>query len=215
MVRTLAGTGVEKTYRVTVTRQARPAVAVSLSATPNPVGEGSPVTVWATLARALSQAVTVPLRTTRVTSEAGDHGSLASITIPAGFTSATGTVSTVEGGDGDDETFTVALGSLPAGLTAGTASSVRVTITDSGQQTLDPLTARLRGTVAKHDGETPFMLELVLSESLESGSRWPSAASFKHGAISFLFPRGRRVPREHRRRFGEGDAARAGTRGEC
>ena len=179
MVRTLAGTGVEKTYRVTVTRQARPAVAVSLSATPNPVGEGSPVTVRATLAKALSQAVTVPLRTTRGTSEDGDHGSLASITIPAGSTSATGTVSTVEDGDGDDETFTVALGSLPSGLTAGSASSVRVTITDSA------LTARLRGTVQEHDGETPFMVELALSESLDSGSRWPSAASFavKGGSV--------------------------------
>ena len=185
LVQTRSATGKRQTYRVTVTRQARPGVAVSLSATPNPVGEGSPVTVRATLARALARAVTVPLRTTRGTSEAGDHGSLASIAIPAGFTSATGTVPTVEDGDGDDETFTVALGALPSGLTAGTASSVRVTITDGGQQTLDPLTARLRGAVAEHDGETPFMLELVLSESLESGSRWPSAASFavKGGSV--------------------------------
>ena len=181
MVQTRAATGKRQTYRVTVTRQARPGVAVSLSATPNPVGEGSAVTVRATLARALAEAVTVPLRTTRGTSEAGDHGSLASIAIPAGFTSATGTVPTVEDGDGDDETFTVALdaNNLPSALTAGTASSVRVTITDSGRQTLDPLTARLRGAVAEHDGETPFMVELALSESLDSGSRWPSAASFK------------------------------------
>ena len=179
LVQTRAATGKRQTYRVTVTRQARPGVAVSLSATPNPVNEGSAVTVRATLAEALAQAVTVPLRTTRGTSEAGDHGSLASIAIPAGFTSATGTVPTVEDGDGDDETFTVALGSLPSGLNVGTASSVRVTITDSGQQTLDPLTARLRGAVTEHDGETPFMVELALSESLESGSRWPSAASFK------------------------------------
>ncbi len=179
LVQTRAATGKRQTYRVTVTRQARPGVAVSLSATPNPVGEGQSVTVRATLAKALAQAVTVPLTVTRGTSEAGDHGSIASIAIPAGGTSATGTVSTVEDGDGDDETFTVALGSLPSGLTAGTASSVRVTITDSGQQTPDPLTARLRGAVTEHDGETPFMVELVLSESLDSGSRWPSAASFK------------------------------------
>ena len=185
LVQTRAATGKRQTYRVTVTRQARPGVAVSLSATPNPVGEGSAVTVRATLAEALSEAVTVPLRTTRGTSEAGDHGSIASIAIPAGGTSATGTVSTVEDGDGDDETFTVALGSLPAGLTAGAASSVRVTITDSGRQTPDPLTARLRGAVTEHDGETAFMVELVLSESLESGSRWPSAASFavKGGSV--------------------------------
>ena len=179
LVQTRAATGKRQTYRVTVTRQARPGVAVSLSATPNPVGEGSAVTVRATLATALAQAVTVPLRTTRGTSEAGDHGSIASIAIPAGFTSATGTVSTVEDGDGDDETFTVALGSLPSGLTAGAASSVRVTITDSGRQAPDPLTARLRGAVTEHDGQTPFMVELALSESLDSGSRWPSAASFK------------------------------------
>ena len=181
VVETQAPSGDRQTYRVTVTRQAAApaAVAVSLSATPNPVGEGSPVTVRATLAAALAEAVTVPLTVTRDTSEDGDHGSLASITIPAGGTSATGTVSTSEDDDGDDETFTVALGSLPSGLTAGTASSVRVTITDSGQQTPDPLTARLRGTVTEHDGETPFLVELVLSESLESGSRWPSAASFE------------------------------------
>ena len=50
---------------------------------------------------------------------------------------------------------------------------------EAQQRALDPLTARLRGTVSEHDGETAFMLELELSESLDSGSRWPSAASFK------------------------------------
>ena len=50
---------------------------------------------------------------------------------------------------------------------------------EAEQQALDPLTAWLRGTVSEHDGETPFMVELELSESLDSGSRWPSAASFK------------------------------------
>ena len=179
LVQTRAATGKRQTYRVTVTREAQAAVAVTLSAAPNPVVEGSPVTVTATLAKALDEAVTVPLTLTRGTSEDGDHGSLASIAIPAGFTSAAGTVPTVEDGDGDDETFTVALGSLPSGLVAGAASSVRVTIADSA------LTARLRGTVAEHDGETPFMVELVLGESLDSGSRMPSAASFavKGGSV--------------------------------
>ena len=50
---------------------------------------------------------------------------------------------------------------------------------EAQQQAPDPLTAWLRATVSEHDGETPFMLELELSESLDSGSRWPSAASFK------------------------------------
>ena len=133
--------GQRQTYRVTVTREAAPAdVAVSLSAAPNPVVEGSPVTVTATLAKALEEDVTVPLTVTRGTSEDGDHGSLASITLLAGFTSVDGTISTAEDADGDDETFTVALGSLPSGLVAGTASSVEVTITDSGLQRTAPLT---------------------------------------------------------------------------
>ena len=178
MVQTRAATGKRQTYRVTVTRQARPGVAVSLSATPNPVAEGSAVTVRATLAAALAQAVTVPLRTTRGTSEDGDHGSLASITIPAGGTSATGTISTTDDGDGDDETFTVALGSLPSGLTAGTASSVRVTITDSGlQQRTEPLTAAFENVPSEHDG-TAFTFDLTLSEAPGAGNL-PVAASFK------------------------------------
>ena len=164
----------------TVTRPAAPvAVAVSLSATPNPVSEGSPVTVRATLATALAEAVTIPLTVTRGTSEDGDHGSLASITIPVGGTSATGTVSTSEDDDGDDETFTVALGSLPSGLSAGTASSVEVTITDSGaqQQVATPLTAAFANVPSGHDG-TAFTFDLTLSDTPGAGNL-PVAASFK------------------------------------
>ena len=172
--------GQRQTYRVTVTRQEAPAaVEVTLSATPNPVDEGSPVTVRATLAKALAEAVTIPLTVTRGTSEDGDHGSLASIEIPAGGTSATGTVTTVEDGDGDDETFTVALGSLPSGLAAGTASSVEVTITDKGaqQQRTEPLTASFEGVPSEHDG-TAFTFDLTLSEAPDAGNL-PVAASFK------------------------------------
>ena len=181
VVQSTASTGERKTYRVTVTREAQAAVAVSLSATPNPVDEGAAVTVRATVATALSEAVTIPLTVTRGTSEDGDHGSLASIKIPAGGTSATGTVSTVEDTDGDDETFTVALGSLPSGLTAGTASSVEVAITDKGaqqqQQSTEPLTASFENVPSEHDG-TAFTFDLTLSEAPGAGNL-PVAASFK------------------------------------
>ena len=181
VVQSTASTGERKTYRVTVTREAQAAVAVSLSATPNPVDEGAAVTVRATLATALAQAVTIPLTVTRGTSEDGDHGSLASIEIPAGGTSATGTITTVEDDDGDDETFTVALGSLPSGLTAGSASSVEVTITDSGaqqqQQSTEPLTASFENVPSEHDG-TAFTFDLTLSEAPGAGKQ-PVAASFK------------------------------------
>ncbi len=105
---------------------------VSLSASPNPVTEGSPVTVRATLSSALASAVTIPLTVTDNTAESGDHGSLASITIASGQTSGTGSISTNQDADTDNEIFTVALNtaSLPSTVTAGTPSSVQITIND-------------------------------------------------------------------------------------
>ena len=153
------GSSGRKTYRIDVTG-APAAVAVSLSATPNPVAEGSPVTVTAVLAKALAADVTIPLTVTRGTSEDGDHGTLASVTVPAGGTSASGTIATGDDADGDDETFTVALGSLPSGLSAGATSSVEVTITDDGAQqqqassdaSLRALTGSTSGDGASFDG---------------------------------------------------------------
>ena len=49
--------------------------AVALRASPNPVGEGSSVTVTATLTKALTQMVTIPLTVKRGTAELGDYGS--------------------------------------------------------------------------------------------------------------------------------------------
>ena len=110
---------------------------VSLSATPNPVTEGNPVTVTATLTAALSEAVTIPLSVRRGTSEAGDHGTLAGIRISSGATSGTGTITTAVDADTDDETFTVALGSsLPAPVEAGSPDSVEVTIDDTTTSTV-------------------------------------------------------------------------------
>ncbi len=108
------------------------APAVRLSASPATVAEGSPVTVTATLTAALAEDVTIPVALTRGTAEPGDFGALASIRIPAGSTSGAGTVATAHDGDDEDETFTVALGSLPSTVSAGAPSSVTVTIADGG-----------------------------------------------------------------------------------
>ena len=104
--------------------------AVSLAASPNPVAEGAPVTVTATLSQALADDVTIPLTLTPGSAEAGDYGPLAGIAIDAGSTTGTGEVTTADDADADDETFTVALGSLPASVAQGTPSSVEVTISD-------------------------------------------------------------------------------------
>ena len=104
---------------------------VRLSATPSTVAEGSPVTVTATLSAALTANVRIPLTLTRGSAEQGDYGTLAAITIPSGQTSASGTITTTRDGDSDDETFTVALGTLPATVTAGSPNSVTITINDA------------------------------------------------------------------------------------
>ena len=111
--------------------------AVRLAVAPNPVPEGSSVTVTATLSATLSDAVTIPLTVTRGTSEAGDHGTLASIRIISGTTSGTGMITTSADADTEDETFTVSLGSsLPSTVSAGSPRSVAVTINDTTATTL-------------------------------------------------------------------------------
>ncbi len=109
---------------------------VSLSVSPNPVDEGQSATVTAELSDAISGDVTIPLVLTAGTAEPGDHGTLASITITGGQTTGTGTVTTVDDADGDDETFTVALGALPSEVTPGSPSSVEVTIEDGDEVAL-------------------------------------------------------------------------------
>ena len=142
-----------------------PTVFLSLSVSPNPVTEGSSVTVRATLSSALSSNVTIPVTVTRGTAESGDVGTLTSISISSGSTSGAGTLTTAQDPGDDDETFTVALGSpLPAGVTAGSRSSVTVTILDDERVRatnahLSALTATMtRFFYGSDDAYTPLAL---------------------------------------------------------
>ena len=107
-----------------------PTPTVSLSAAPDPVTEGSPVTITATLSSAHGSAVSIPVTLTAGTAEPGDIGALTSISIASGQTSGTGTITTAQDTDNEDETFTVSLGTLPSSVSAGTPNSVTVTIAD-------------------------------------------------------------------------------------
>ena len=142
----IAGTGKfsnVRMARLTFTRKTTPppTPTVSLSASPNPVDEGQSVTVTARLSSALANSVTIPLALTAGTAEVGDFGTLASITVSGGQTTGTGTISTAQDADEDDETFTVALGTLPAGVAEGDPSSVEVTITDDDEAPPPPTPA--------------------------------------------------------------------------
>ena len=114
----------------------------ALTVTPTTVDEGSPVTVKVILSKALAEAVNVPVKVTRGTSESGDHGTLTSITVTAGQTEGSASIATQQDTDRDDETFTVALDTdnLPSTLTAGNATSVTVNITDTTPEGETPQT---------------------------------------------------------------------------
>jgi len=129
------GTGYQVGHpdKYTLTIKDTPTPTVTLAITPNPVAEGEKVTVTAKLSEAWAAGGTIPLKLTAGTAEAGDYGALAGISIPAGHTSGTGTVTTTQDDDSDDETFTVAIhtAALPTAVVAGDPSSVEVTITDN------------------------------------------------------------------------------------
>ena len=114
----------------------------SLTVTPTTVNEGSPVTVKVTLSKSLAEAVNVPVKVTTGTSESGDHGTLTSVTVSAGKTTGSVGITTSQDTDRDDETFTVALDTdkFPSTLTAGNATSVTVTITDTTPEGETPAT---------------------------------------------------------------------------
>ena len=180
---TITDTGAYHTGDVVVAASAF----VSLSASPNPVDEGSPVMVTATLSSALSSDVTIPLTVTPDTAEAGDHGTLAGITIPAGGLSASGTITTTADDDADDERFTVALGALPSGVGLGRPSSVYVEITDddpepqgggNDPEPQEPLTAAFEDVPEEHDGEGRFVVRVRFSEALGTAGSGPSRKSF-------------------------------------
>ncbi len=103
---------------------------VTLSVSPIPVAEGEEATVTVSLSQRVSRAVTIPLVLTAGAAEEGDYGALASIVIEANQPNGTGVIATMKDDDTDDETFTVALGTLPEGFAAGAQTSVEVTIAD-------------------------------------------------------------------------------------
>ena len=104
---------------------------VTLSVAPNPVTEGEEAVVTVTLSQAASNAVTIPLVLTAGAAEEGDYDAPAAIAIAANATSGTGVIATVADADLDDETFTVALGTLIADFAGGAqGASVEVKIMD-------------------------------------------------------------------------------------
>ena len=173
VITSIRGTGKfsnERMARLTfVLTQVRPTV--RLAASPDPVAEGSSVTVTATLSQALTSDVTIPLTLTPGTAESDDYGPLVSIAIDSGSTVGTGAVTTTDDADADDETFTVALGSLPSSVAAGVPSSVEVTISDD-----DPTPPARPGPPAVTAGDGTLDVSWTAVPGAESYTvQWKSA----------------------------------------
>ena len=142
---------------------------VSLSATPNPVPEGRPVTVTATLTEAAPDSVRIPLWYVKGTAEFEDVGLIPSLSIPAGQTSGSVTVDTFADSDADDESFAIEIGNIavtPCSQTnswctvaKGSPSRVDIAIRDGADPEIT-LTAD-RTTVAEGEG---FTVTISLSE---------------------------------------------------
>ena len=139
---------------------------VTLGAAPNPVAEGSSTTIEATLSKAWSANLTIPLSVTAGTAEAGDWTRPASIAITAGETSGTAALSTADDSDLDDETLTVALGTLPGGIVPGSPSSVDVAIRDTTPKPADTPSVSLGITPASVAEGSAARVTATLSTAL-------------------------------------------------
>ena len=129
-------------FAVEITIEDNDVRTVTLSASPNPVDEGAAVTITATLSEVPIEDVVIPLTISPGTAEPSDYGGLTagSITISGTANENSGTldIATIEDdSEYDDETFTVAFGTLPAGVLAGDPSSVEITIEDNDVSTLE------------------------------------------------------------------------------
>ena len=142
---------------------------VRLSASPNPVNEGEPVLITATLSAASAAEIVLPLTITAGTAEPGDYGNLStgSITIPDAQTTGTFTMATFEDdADYEDETFTVAIdeGNLPAHVLAGTPRQVEITITDDDE--LEALAISIHDAQSGED-EGNVQLPIILNRAAD------------------------------------------------
>ena len=182
-----------RVYLIVVSKASPPPrPTVSLSASPNSVTEGQWLGVTACLKDGSGLRAVVPTGTVRIpvvvshgTSENGDWGiSLSghtngrlpirtgySIPIDGSIQRSCGVVAlpTHQDSDGDNETFTVALGALPSGLTAGATTSVEVTIKDLRPRSLVTLRA-VRNTVAEG---SPVRLQVTLTKPLANAVEIP------------------------------------------
>ena len=108
--------------------------AVSFSAASYRVAEGDAVSVTLNIVRPRSATTAVGISCTDGTADSADYsGCPSSVTIPASAASYSFTVqTTMDTTNESDETFTISIGSVPAGVATGSPSSATVVVFDNG-----------------------------------------------------------------------------------
>ena len=205
-----ASSGDQRTYRVTVTREARAlssnADLSGLSVEGGADGAWSALDLGAFAAGTTSYTVSVPYGTThaRLTATAAH----ANAKVKAGVAGSLSAVSS--GSAGSAAALSVGDNALAVEVTAedGAQRTYRVTVTREAaqqesepepqevvqqeeesaqqQQSLDPLTATLENVPPAHDGGAAFAIDLRFSEALGGGGVAPVAASFRvaYGSVA-------------------------------
>ena len=127
-------TGSPSSTTVTITDDdTAPTPTVSFAVASYSAAEGAAASVTVRISPTRSAPTAVGLTFADVNAEAGDDytAAPASVTIPANTASHTFTIATTEDtADEPNESFTLAIGTLPAGVASGSPSSTTVTITD-------------------------------------------------------------------------------------
>ena len=160
-----------------------PPPTVRLSAATYRAAEGDAVSVTVRLHPQRSSPTAVGLVCANETAASGDYAACpASVTIAANTASHTFTIATTEDTDDErDETFTVAVGTLPDGVAAGSPSTAVVTITDD-----DPTEVVLStpdATATEGDATDTAAIGLTLGRGLVSGERLSVPLSFSGGRV--------------------------------
>ena len=160
-----------------------PPPTVRLSAATYRAAEGDAVSVTVRLHPQRSSPTAVGLVCANETAASGDYAACpASVTIAANTASHTFTIATTEDTDDErDETFTVAVGTLPDGVAAGSPSTAVVTIADD-----DPTEVVLStpdATATEGDATDTAAIGLTLGRGLVSGERLSVPLSFSGGRV--------------------------------
>ncbi len=181
--------GRETFQKVTIRDITSSEVIVNLSADPDFVKEGESVTVRATLSKAHNTAVMIPLKLTDDTAEKDEDYQASppvQIKINAGETIGSYSIDTRDDEVAEgDETFTVAIGSLPSRLTHGEPRWVEVMIADN-----DKAGIKVPSDVSVVEGgENSFELSLT-SKPLEKVTvtmSWPPGTDLTLQPITRIF----------------------------